>query len=170
MKELRLYYSQMDSQIGRIYLAKTQLGLRFIALNRREWSNILTRLRKKANLELKERQEQFVGIKRQLEAYFSGENRGFKISFDLSGATSFQKKVWSAMSKIPSGQTRSYQWLAKKVKVKSPRAVGQACASNPLPIVIPCHRVISSNGTLGGYGGGLPKKIKLLKLEGALSQ
>ena len=170
MRELKLYYSQFDSQIGRIYLAKTQLGLRFIALNRREWFNILTRLRKEANLELKESQEQFLGIRRQLEAYFSGENRGFKISFDLDGATSFQKKVWSAMSQIPYGQTRSYQWLAKKVKIKSPRAVGQACASNPLPIVIPCHRVISSDGTLGGYGGGLPKKIKLLKLEGALSQ
>lgn len=69
------------------------------------------------------------------------------------------------MLKIPYGQTKSYKWLAEKINIRSPRAVGQACGSNPLPIVVPCHRVIASDGSLGGFGGGLGLKAKLLSLE-----
>ena len=86
---------------------------------------------------------------------------------DLSSGTDFQRKVWSTLRKIPRGQTRSYAWLAQQVgKPKATRAVGAACGANPIPVVIPCHRVIASDGSLGGFGGGLPIKRRLLQLEG----
>jgi methylated-DNA-[protein]-cysteine S-methyltransferase len=85
---------------------------------------------------------------------------------DLFGVTDFQRRVWNAMRKIPYGETRSYKWLAQKVgDSRKARAVGQACGSNPLPILIPCHRVIREDGGLGGFSAGLHIKRKLLKLE-----
>lgn len=85
---------------------------------------------------------------------------------DLSSGTSFQQKVWRALTKIPFGQTRSYAWVAQKIgKPKASRAVGAACGANPVPVVIPCHRVVASDGSLGGFGGGLPMKRRLLAVE-----
>ena len=85
---------------------------------------------------------------------------------DLSSGTSFQQKVWRALTKIPRGQTRSYKWVAQKIgKPNATRAVGTACGANPVPVIIPCHRVIASDGSLGGFGGGLPMKRRLLRLE-----
>jgi len=81
--------------------------------------------------------------------------------------TPFQQKVWRAIQTIPKGQTRSYTWLARKVgRPKAVRAVANACGANPYPIVVPCHRVIRSDGTLGGFSGGLKLKRKLLAAEG----
>jgi O-6-methylguanine DNA methyltransferase len=87
---------------------------------------------------------------------------------DLSSGTDFQRRVWRALQKIPRGQTRSYGWVARKIgRPKAARAVGTACGANPVPIIIPCHRVIASDGSLGGFGGGLPLKRRLLALEKA---
>jgi len=81
--------------------------------------------------------------------------------------TEFQRKVWKAIATIPRGQTRSYAWLAKKVgNPKAYRAVAQACGANPFPRIIPCHRVIAADGTIGGFSGGIARKRRLLKLEG----
>jgi methylated-DNA-[protein]-cysteine S-methyltransferase len=105
-------------------------------------------------------------LARQLKTYLSGQPVRFNYRLDLSFGTPFQQKVWRAMQTIPRGQTRSYAWLAKKIgQPKAVRAVGTACAANRLPIVIPCHRVIASNGSLGGFGGGLALKRRLLALE-----
>lgn len=80
--------------------------------------------------------------------------------------TPFQKKVWRAIQKIPYGETRSYLWIAKKIgKPKAMRAVGQACGANPLPLLIPCHRVVASHQKIGGFTGGLLLKRRLLQLE-----
>lgn len=103
---------------------------------------------------------------RQLEEYFSGRRRGFELPLNPAG-TPFQKKVWKALGDIPYGETRSYGEIARAIDIpKAFRAVGMANHSNPVSIIIPCHRVIGSDGSLTGYGGGLDKKIYLLQLEG----
>jgi epoxyqueuosine reductase len=105
----------------------------------------------------------------QLEEYFAGERREFSFALDLRG-TDFQLACWRALLAIPYGQTRSYGDIARAVgRPQGFRAVGMANNRNPVAIVIPCHRVIASDGTLCGYGGGLDVKRKLLELEGALS-
>lgn len=102
---------------------------------------------------------------RQLEEYFSGERKEFDIELSYEG-TEFQKKAWGVLCTIPYGKTVSYSEQAKKTKnTGAVRAVGSANARNPLPIVIPCHRVLRANGELGGFAGGLDVKQKLLDLE-----
>ena len=102
---------------------------------------------------------------RQLQAYFAGELENFDLPLGPQG-TPFQQKVWNELCRIPYGQTISYGELAKRIgNPNASRAVGLANGSNPIPIVIPCHRVIGSSGKLTGYGGGLPIKEKLLALE-----
>ena len=101
----------------------------------------------------------------QLRAYFAGELESFDLDLAPEG-TPFQQKVWSELLKIPYGETISYGELARRIgNPSASRAVGLANGSNPIPIIIPCHRVIGSNGKLTGYGGGLPIKEKLLALE-----
>jgi methylated-DNA-[protein]-cysteine S-methyltransferase len=106
---------------------------------------------------------------RQLHAYFAGTLCEFDLPLDLRG-TPFQLRVWHALESIPYGETRSYLQIATAIGAeKAVRAVGAANGANPIPIVIPCHRVIGSGGKLVGYGGGIPLKKRLLTLEGALS-
>jgi O-6-methylguanine DNA methyltransferase len=105
----------------------------------------------------------------ELEEYFAGQRREFSFALDLRG-TDFQVACWRALLKIPYGETRSYADIARAVdRPTGFRAVGMANNRNPIAIVVPCHRVIASDGTLCGYGGGLDIKRKLLELEGALS-
>ena len=105
----------------------------------------------------------------ELRAYFAGKLRIFHVPLDIEG-TDFQKSVWTQLGKIPYGETRSYAQIAKAIgRPKAVRAVGAANGSNPVAIVVPCHRVIGSSGKLTGYGGGLPLKKRLLELEGAWS-
>ncbi len=106
---------------------------------------------------------------RELEEYFAGHRRQFSFALDLRG-TDFQLACWRALLAIPYGETRTYGDIARAVgKPHAFRAVGRANNRNPVAIVVPCHRVIASDGTLCGYGGGLDIKRKLLELEGALS-
>lgn len=106
--------------------------------------------------------------KRQLAAYFAGRREEFDLPLAPEGSPD-EQRVWALMAKIPYGETRSYGALARDLKL-SPRAVGHACGRNPLPIFLPCHRVVSADGELGGYSGqgGVETKRKLLLLEGAL--
>ncbi|HUK17801.1 MAG TPA: methylated-DNA--[protein]-cysteine S-methyltransferase [Bryobacteraceae bacterium] len=102
---------------------------------------------------------------RQLRAYFAGDLRHFDLTLDLAG-TPFQQRVWQELLKIPYGETRSYSEIARGIGASSAvRAVGAANGANPVPIVVPCHRVIGAGGKLVGYGGGLPLKQRLLALE-----
>jgi len=108
----------------------------------------------------------FEGLTERFRAYFFGNRVDFPDELDLSGATPFQRSVWQAARLIPYGQTRSYAWLAGQVgSPGAARAVGQALGRNPLPIIIPCHRVLASNGGLGGFSWGLEMKNFLLWLE-----
>jgi methylated-DNA-[protein]-cysteine S-methyltransferase len=106
-------------------------------------------------------------LRRQLEEYFAGERREFELALAPSGTT-FRQAVWRALRAIPYGETASYTEIGRVVgKAHAARAVGQANHHNPIAIVIPCHRVIAADGSLGGYGGGLDRKRQLLALEGA---
>jgi methylated-DNA-[protein]-cysteine S-methyltransferase len=103
----------------------------------------------------------------ELLAYFAGKLRVFTVPLDMQG-TDFQLRVWNELLKIPYGETRSYAQVAEAIgRPKAVRAVGTANGSNPVAILVPCHRVIGSSGKLTGYGGGLPLKKRLLELEGA---
>jgi len=103
--------------------------------------------------------------KEQIDEYFAGTRTDFDLPLSLRG-TDFQRRVWQALQTIPFGQTISYAELAQRVGIpKGPRAVGQANGANPVSIIVPCHRVIAADGTLGGYGGGLDRKRALLDLE-----
>ncbi len=102
---------------------------------------------------------------KQLGEYFIGKRRDFELPIDVQG-TEFQKKVWKELSKIPYGTTCSYSDIARRIKnARAVRAVGTANGRNPISIMVPCHRVIAADGTLGGYGGGLKIKTRLLALE-----
>jgi O-6-methylguanine DNA methyltransferase len=102
----------------------------------------------------------------RLRRYLAGERVDFPQALDLAAGTPFQQQVWAVLQRIPAGETRSYGWVAAAIgRPRAARAVGQAVGANPINIVIPCHRVIGSNGSLTGYGGGLLLKQRLLDLE-----
>ena len=105
----------------------------------------------------------------QIREYLAGTRTRFDVPLDLSAATPFRRAVLEALLDVPFGTTVSYADLAERVGTQSPRAVGQAVGWNPLPIVVPCHRVITRNGRLGGYSGGIDRKVALLALEGTRS-
>ena len=106
-------------------------------------------------------------LSRQLQQYAAGKSVRWSVPLDLSTGTTFQQSVWRALRTIPRGETRSYGWVARKVgRPGASRAVGAACGANPIPVIIPCHRVIAGDGSLGGFGGGLPMKRRLLQIEG----
>jgi methylated-DNA-[protein]-cysteine S-methyltransferase len=111
-------------------------------------------------------QEHFKDLVKRFKDYFMGRRVNFSDKLDLQGATYFQRKVWEVTRQIPYGETRSYAWIARQVgNPAASRAVGQALGKNPLPVVVPCHRVIASDGSPGGFGGGLAMKKRLLALE-----
>lgn len=149
----------MQSPLGALLLAATGTGLRAIYFDGRKPAP------DKGQIWI-ESEEALRLYRNQLDEYFLGNCREFTCPLDLSG-TDFQKRCWDALCKIPYGKTCSYADLAKDVgSPRAFRAVGQANHNNPVPIIVPCHRVIGSNGALTGYGGGLSIKEKLLELEG----
>lgn len=107
---------------------------------------------------------------RQVLEYLAGTRETFDVPIDSSRSTPFQRRVWRVLQRVPYGKLRSYQWVAARVGgLHYARAVGNAVGANPLPIVIPCHRIVGQDASLGGFSCGLPMKRKLLTLEGTLS-
>lgn len=105
-------------------------------------------------------------LKRELREYFEGRRRRFSQGIVFEGGTEFEQAVWRALKEVPYGETRTYKWLAEQVgRPKATRAVGQALAKNPVPIVLPCHRIIESHGDIGGYSSGVNIKRRLLEME-----
>ena len=152
----QFYY--LESPTGTLLLVADEAGLREIAFPRQGRA-----ASPKDGWE--ESPAPFHEVTRQLRAYFAGKLERFDLPLAPEG-TSFQQKVWRELCKIPYGETISYGELARRIgNPNASRAVGLANGSNPIPIIIPCHRVIGSNGKLTGYGGGLPIKEKLLALE-----
>jgi methylated-DNA-[protein]-cysteine S-methyltransferase len=152
-------YRFVDTPIGGLLLARDAAGLRMIEFhNGRHPPHLPSR-------DWQERADEFHDVVSQLAEYFDGKRREFDLPLAPEG-TPFQQRVWRALLEIPYGETISYGELAARIGRRSAsRAVGLANGSNPLPIVIPCHRVIGANGKLTGYGGGLPIKERLLALE-----
>ena len=149
----------MESDVGPLYLVASDLGLQGVFWKKQK-SPMISSL--KANQPAIRHLAQTL---KQLQEYFRGERRDFDLPLDVKG-TEFQKKVWQQLAKIPYGQTLSYRDVAQKIKKeKAFRAVGTANGRNPLSIIVPCHRVIAADGTLGGYAGGLKIKTHLLALE-----
>jgi O-6-methylguanine DNA methyltransferase len=170
-----LHYVNIDSMAGPLFLAGSAKGLVALEFDRRLPGQQTIRpnprdLRSEKNVvSFEESREAMQAYVNQLEEYFSGARRRFDFPLDLRG-TDFQIACWQALLAIPYGETRSYADIARAVgKPNAFRAVGMANNRNPIAIVVPCHRVIASDGGLCGYGGGLDVKRKLLELEGALS-
>jgi len=151
-------YVQIDSPIGPLLLVGYDDGLHQL------WF-VEGRRRKQPDPRWKKDAKPFKAVIQQLDEYFAGKREDFDLPLVLDG-TPFQLSIWRHLQKIPYGKTISYLDLAKKIgNPKAVRAVGLANGSNPIPIIVPCHRVIGSNGSLTGFGGGLPTKQKLLALE-----
>jgi len=153
-----MYYRYMDSPVGRLLVAGDDGGLRLIRFPKKNRPDLPESHWVKARKPLEE-------AVHQLEAYFAGKLEKFSLNMCLD-VTPFQKKVLTELQQIPYGETASYGEVAEKIgNPSASRAVGQANARNPIPIVIPCHRVVGSNGTLTGFGGGIEVKQTLLDLE-----
>jgi len=156
-----VHYRYLDTPIGRLLLARDDAGLREIRFEGPAEAGPHVPARVGAGPD----DNLFEDVVAQLTEYFAGTRRQFELPLAPAG-TPFQQRVWAALLDIPYGHTISYGELAARIGQKSAsRAVGLANGSNPLPIVIPCHRVIGANGKLTGYGGGLPIKERLLALE-----
>ena len=150
-------YTEMESPIGPLLLAADDEGLRLINFQAKE--------RRLPDADWIRDDRALSDVVEQLRAYFRGELQEFTLKLSPKG-TEFQRDVWRKLCDIPYGETISYGQLATRIgNPKASRAVGLANGTNPIPIVIPCHRVIGSNGKLTGYGGGLDIKEKLLALE-----
>jgi O-6-methylguanine DNA methyltransferase len=170
-----LHCAEMDSAIGPLFLAASIWGLVALEFDARLPGQQSIRpnprhlRQEKNNYAFEDSTRTMRPYIGELEEYFAGKRRQFSFSLDLRG-TDFQRACWRALLAIPYGETRTYADIARAVgKATAFRAVGMANNRNPIAVVVPCHRVIASDGTLCGYGGGLDVKRKLLELEGALS-
>lgn len=149
---------------GTIWLARTDRGICRILLKGGR-HKLLNQLPKR--MEWRIDHAPFRQLNSKFRAYASGNKVSFGQPFDLINGTPFQRAVWRKIATIPWGEVRSYAWLARAIgRPRAIRAVGSACGANPIPIIIPCHRVIGSNGSLGGFTGGLKLKSQLLAIEG----
>lgn len=153
-----IYYTSYESPVGPLLLAGDADALRLVSFESSKHAA-------PPQADWKQDKAPFAEVVRQLQAYFRGELREFDVPLALEG-TEFQRRVWNALRGIPYGETISYLQLAERIgNSRAVRAVGLANGSNPIPIIVPCHRVIGSDGSLTGFGGGISTKKKLLELE-----
>lgn len=161
-------YDVMDSPVGRLALAATPRGLVQIAFLLRPVEEALSSLSRRVSPRILHAPRRLAGPRSQLEEYFDGRRTRFDLPLDLQLVRGFQAHVLRATRRIPYGRVASYRTVAARAgNERAVRAAGSALGANPIPIVIPCHRVLRSDGTLGGYGGGLDRKELLLDLERA---
>jgi methylated-DNA-[protein]-cysteine S-methyltransferase len=168
---LDVAYATTDSPFGPLLLATTSKGLVRVGLPNQDAEALLVDLAARVSPRVLESPAQLDQARRQLERYFEGELTEFDLPLDWQLSKDFRRKVLRAIARIPYGQTRSYTQMATSAgNERAVRAAGTACGTNPIPLVVPCHRVLRSGGALGGYGGGLPMKQELLRLEGILDR
>jgi methylated-DNA-[protein]-cysteine S-methyltransferase len=165
---LDVAYRTLDTPVGPLLLASTLSGLVRVAYEQEGFEAVLESLSHQVSPRLLEEPKRLDAASRQLEEYFARRRRGFDLPVDLGLTRGFRRTVLTYLPGIGYGRTASYGAVAAAVNSpKAVRAVGTACATNPLPLVIPCHRVIRSDGALGGYLGGTATKRQLLDLEAA---
>jgi len=163
----KIYYSSFDSPLlKKVFVASTEKGICMVDFLRSEEA-FLKRLKERFPGKIIRDDRKNKVVLSQLKRYLEGKLQRFDCPLDFRG-TPFQRKLWSVLAKIPYGETRSYKGIAQAIgHPKAFRAVGNANGKNPIPLIIPCHRVIESNGGLGGYGHGLKVKKQLLDFEKA---
>jgi len=166
---LDVAYATSDSPFGQLMLATTRRGLVSVGLPNQDAEGFLARLAARVSPRVLEAPARLDEVRRELDLYFEGRLHDFEVPLDWQLSHGFRRKVLRQTARIPFGQTRSYKQMAERAgSPRAVRAAGSALGSNPIPIVVPCHRVLRSGGGLGGYGGGLELKRELLELEGAL--
>lgn len=164
-------YAELDSPLGPLVAATTDAGL--VRLAYAEWFGgrdaVLEQLASRVSPRIVEARARFDVLDRELDEYFRGARRSFDVPVDLRLTSGFTTKILEAIRAIPFGRTSNYKGVAAAAgNERAVRAAGNACGANPVPIVIPCHRVLKTGGGLGGYTGGVEKKEVLLRLEGVL--
>ena len=158
------YLTHYHSPLGTYIIASSNEGI--VCVKPEDRAQIYLARWERAGIEVKDNGAHNSRLQSQLDVYFTGKLHRFTVPLDLRG-TSFQRQVWELLGGIPWGETRSYRQIAEALgRPKASRAVGRAVGANPVSIVIPCHRVIGSDGSLTGYGGGLDRKKALLEIEG----
>jgi methylated-DNA-[protein]-cysteine S-methyltransferase len=168
---LDVAYATADSPFGELLLAATPRGLVRVGLPNQDADDLLRDLAERVSPRVLEAPARLEDAQRELDLYFEGRLRDFDLPLDWRLSKDFRRRALRAVARIPYGQTRSYMQIAAGAgNERAVRAAGTACGSNPIPIVVPCHRVLRTGGGLGGYGGGLPMKESLLRLEGSLGQ
>jgi methylated-DNA-[protein]-cysteine S-methyltransferase len=164
---LDVAYATVDSPFGPLLIAATPRGLVRVNLPAYDPEETLEELAERISPRVLEAPERLDDARRELDLYFEGKLTEFDLPLDWRLTDGFRKKVQRAIARIPYGQTRTYTDMARRAgNERAVRAAGTACGSNPIPIVVPCHRVLRTGGGLGGYGGGLSMKEALLALEG----
>lgn len=163
----KIYYCDVETPMGDVWSAASAKGLLRLNLPCTE-TTFLEELGRQIDVEVEYRPGKLDDVSLWLDDYFKGKKSTYTEPFDMRG-TAFQKRVWKEIYKIPHGKLTSYGLIAKSIgKPNASRAVGNAVGQNPITIVIPCHRVVWSNGGIGGFGGGLERKRFLLNVEGVL--
>jgi len=162
-----MFYTILDFPLGKIFLAKSERGLSLASsLKNRNRFEEITEFFKRKSILLKLQRKKFHREEKLFGQYFEGKKEDFtSLPLDFISGTLYQRKVWLETRKIPYGKTQTYKFLAEKLNHRGYRSIGQALSRNPLLIVIPCHRVLSSDGSIGGFTGGLDLKKFLLRLE-----
>jgi methylated-DNA-[protein]-cysteine S-methyltransferase len=164
---LDVAYANIESPFGSLLLAATSRGLIRVSLPGYDADEALEDLANRISPRVLEAPSRLDDARRQLDLYFEGRLSRFDLPLDWRLSKDFRRRALRAVARIPYGQTRSYTEVAASAgNERAVRAAGTACGSNPIPIVVPCHRVLRTGGALGGYGGGLPMKRALLELEG----
>jgi methylated-DNA-[protein]-cysteine S-methyltransferase len=159
-------YDRLDSPLGPLWVAITPRGVSTIHYGAEPPESELRRLVRVYGPAVVPDHRRSSALARELEQYFAGRRKTFDLDIDLAGLTPFQRKVLVQTAKIPFGDLLTYGTIARRIgNEKASRAVGGAVGANPIPIVVPCHRVVATDGTLGGYSGGLANKRALLKIE-----
>ena len=165
---LDVAYTIVDSPVGPLLLAATERGLARVAYASEDHDRVLDTLAQRLSPRILRAPKRLDNAARELDEYFAKRRQLFGLQLDMSLSHGFRQLVQRHLPEIGYGQTRSYREVAELVgNPKAVRAVGTACATNPLPVVVPCHRVLRTDGTLGGYIGGAEAKTTLLHLEGA---
>jgi len=163
-----LFYDCFESPLGPLWLVTGEAGLAYL-IREKEEDAFLTEITRRTGLRPTKKLNQMSRWRGPLVRYFSGETIRFDAPISFLEGTPFQQKVWQTLLKIPYGSVRSYQWIGDQIGIKrAGRAIGNACGKNPIPVIIPCHRVVCQNGKLGGYTGGISIKKELLALEGVV--
>ena len=168
---LDVAYATADSPFGELLLATTPRGLVRVGLPNEDADELLTDLARRVSPRVLEAPVALDEARRELDLYFEGRLRAFGLPLDWRLSEGFRRRVLNAIAEIPYGETRSYTEIATEAgNERAVRAAGTACGRNPLPLVVPCHRVLRSGGALGGYLGGPEMKRGLLELEGSLAR